>query len=89
MKNFIVILLSMTIMFVLINYLTYGSRINGAFNQKISYIFYSWEHSLSVLYPLALVFGVIAAKIQLVKNNTMGALYSFGYTNKRLLLPIL
>lgn len=89
LKNFIVILLGMTIMFVLINYLTYGSRINGAFNQKISYIFYSWEHSLSVLYPLALVFGVIAAKMQLVKNNTMGALYSFGYTNKRLLLPIL
>ncbi len=89
LKNFIVILLGITIMFVLINYLTYGSRISGAFNQKISYIFYSWEHSLSVLYPLALVFGVIATKIQLVKNNTMGALYSFGYTNKRLFLPIL
>ncbi|KIM04318.1 MAG: hypothetical protein KN64_08315 [Sulfurovum sp. AS07-7] len=89
LKNFIVILLSITIMFVLINYLTYGSRISGAFNQKISYIFYSWEYSLSILYPLALVFGVIATKIQLVKNNTMSALYSFGYTNKRLLLPIL
>lgn len=89
LKNFIVILLGITVMFVLINYLTYGSRINGAFNQKISYIFYSWEHALSVLYPLALVFGVIATKIQLVKSNTMGALYSFGYTNKRLLLPIL
>ncbi|MDD5358981.1 MAG: LptF/LptG family permease [Sulfurovaceae bacterium] len=89
LKNFIVILLGMTIMFVLINYLTYGSRINGAFNQKISYMFYSWEHSLSILYPLALVFGVITTKIQLVKSNTMGALYSFGYTNKRLLLPIL
>jgi lipopolysaccharide export system permease protein len=89
LKNFIVILLGITIMFVLINYMTYGSRISGAFNQKISYIFYSWEHSLSVLYPLALVFGVIATKIQLVKNNTMGALYSFGYTNKRLFLPIL
>lgn len=88
-KNFVVILLAITIMFVLINYLTYGSSINGAFNQKISYMFYSWEHSLSILYPLALVFGAIATKTQLVKNNTMGALYSFGYTNKRLLLPIL
>lgn len=88
-KNFIVILLGVTAMFVLINYLTYGSRINGAFNQKISYMFYSWEHSLSILYPLALVFGAIATKVQFVKNSTMGAMYSFGYTNKRLLLPVL
>jgi lipopolysaccharide export system permease protein len=89
LKNFITMLLGITVMFVMINYLTYGTRINGAFNQKISYIFYSWEHSLAILYPLALVFGAIATKVQFIKNNTMGALYSFGYTNKSLILPIL
>ncbi|MDD5406902.1 MAG: LptF/LptG family permease [Sulfurovaceae bacterium] len=88
-KNFLALLSGMSFMFVLIDYLGYTNRINGSTNQHIMYAYYSWQGALALLYPLALVFAVIVTNMSLVKNNTMGALHSFGYSKRRLFAPIL
>lgn len=87
-KNFLAILFGMSFMFVLIDYLGYANKIQGATNQHITYLFYAWQGALALLYPLALVFAVIVTKMSLVRNNTMGALHSFGYSKRRLFTPI-
>ncbi len=87
-KNFLVILLGMSFMFVLIDYLGHANKISGSTNQLIMYVYYIWQSSLTMLYPLALVFAVIVTKMNLVKNNTMGALHSFGYSKRTLFAPI-
>ena len=87
-KNFLVILLGMSLMFVLIDYLGHANKVSGSTNQLIMYVYYIWQSSLTMLYPLALVFAVIVTKMNLVKNNTMGALHSFGYSKRTLFAPI-
>lgn len=87
-KNFLSILSGLSLMFVLIDYLGYSTQINGSINQQIMYAYYTWQSSLVMLYPLALVFAVIVTKMNLVKNNTMGALHSFGYGKRTLFTPI-
>lgn len=88
-KNVLVILIGLSFIFALIDYLNVANEIKGSANQHILYIYYVTQKALSVVYPLALVFAVIMTKISMVKQNTIGALHSFGYTKIRLLTPIL
>lgn len=88
-KNVLAILVGLSFVFALIDYLNSASEIKGSANQHILYIYYVAQKALSVVYPLALIFGAIMTKSSMVKQNTIGALHSFGYTKSRLLTPIL
>lgn len=87
-NNLLAILFGLSFAFAAIDYFQYAQELNTSSNYKILYIFYMWQEALGMLYPLAIVFAVIMTKLALVKNNTMGALHAFGYTKKRLFLPI-
>ncbi len=88
-KNLLAILFGISFAFASIDYFQHVQKLDVSSNYKILYIFYMWQEALGLLYPLAIVFAVIMTKIALVKNNTMGALHAFGYSKKRLLVPLL
>lgn len=88
-KNLLAILFGLAFAFAAIDYFQHVQRLNVAGNYKILYIFYMWQESLGLVYPLAIVFGLIMTKLSLVKNNTMGALHAFGYSKKKLLVPFM
>ena len=83
-----IILLGLSFTFAIIDYFQRMQQVDIAGNYKILYIFYMWQESLGLLYPLAIVFALIMTKISLIKNNTMGAFHAFGYSKKKLLLPL-
>jgi len=88
-KNIAVILFGLSLLFSSIDYLQQIHKLDIPTNAKISYIFYKWEESLGMLYPLALVFALIMTKLSLVKNANMVALHAFGYGKRRLIVPFL
>jgi lipopolysaccharide export system permease protein len=87
-KNLFAILFGLSFAFATIDYFQHVQKLEVATNYKILYIFYMWQEALALLYPLAIVFAVIMTKLSLVKNNTMGALHAFGYSKKRLFIPL-
>ncbi len=88
-KNLFAILFGLSFAFAAIDYFQHVQKLEVATNYKILYIFYMWQEALGLLYPLAIVFAVIMTKLSLVKNNTMGAFHAFGYSKKRLFVPLL
>lgn len=89
LKNFLFILLGLTSAFATINYFQNAFLLQKGFNNQLLYIYYVSQEAFDILYPLALVFAAIMSKISLIKNNTLGALYSFGYSKRDVLLPFL
>jgi len=89
LKNLFAILFGLSFAFASIDYFQHIQSLNVSGNYKILYIFYMWQEALGLLYPLAIVFGLIMTKLALVKQNTMGAFHAFGYSKKRLLTPIM
>jgi len=88
-KNLFSILFGLSFAFAAIDYFQHISELDVSGNYIILYIFYMWQEALGLLYPLAIVFALIMTKLSLVKNNTMGALHAFGYSKKRLLIPLM
>ena len=87
LKNLFSVLFGLSFAFAAMDYFQYSQGLHS-FSFKILYVFYMWQEALGLLYPLAIVFALIMTKLSLVKNNTMGALHAFGYTKKRLVLPM-
>jgi len=88
-KNLFSILFGLSLAFATIDYFQHIGQLDVSGNYKILYVFYMWQEALGLLYPLAIVFALIVTKLALVKNNTMGALHAFGYSKKRLLMPLM
>jgi len=87
-KNLLAILFGLSFAFAAMDYFQYAQELQVAWNYKILYIFYMWEQALGLLFPLAIVFALIMTKLSLVKSNTMAVLHAFGYTKRRLLVPL-
>jgi len=89
LKNLLAILFGLSFAFAAIDYFQHVQALSVSSNYKILYIFYMWQEALGMLYPLALVFALIMTKLALVKQHTMAALHAFGYSQKKLLAPLL
>jgi lipopolysaccharide export system permease protein len=87
-KNLLAILFGLSFSFAIIDYFQHVDELSVTVNYKVLYIFYMWQEALGLLYPLAIVFAAIMTKLSLVKSNTMGALHAFGYSKRRLFLPL-
>ncbi len=87
-KNLLAILFGLSTTFAVIDYFQHIHKLDVSSNYQILYIFYMWQESLGMLYPLAIVFALIMTKLNMVKSNTMGAFHAFGYNKKRLFLPL-
>jgi len=88
-KNFLAILMGLTLSFSIINYFQNAFLLEKGFNNQILYIYYISQEALSTLYPLAIIFSAIITKINFIKNNTMVSMYSFGYSKKDIIFPFL
>ena len=87
-KNLILILLGLTLSVTAIDYLDNGGRIIAGNNQKILYAFYTWEYMLTQFYPIVIIFATTVTYLSLVGKNVLVSLLSFGYSKKKLFLPM-
>ncbi|WP_201352542.1 LptF/LptG family permease [Hydrogenimonas urashimensis] len=89
LKYFFIIAFALSFLFAGLDYLQHlGSKLNG-FNIKVLYLFYKGSYALDLLFPLALVFAMIAAKVVLIRSNALLSFYALGYSKKQVLTPFI
>ncbi|RXI28634.1 LptF/LptG family permease [Aliarcobacter trophiarum] len=89
LKNFIIILLSLEIFFVGIDFLQNFKSLPQSANLQLLYIFYNGFFTLTLTLPLSIVFAWITTLIILIKNNEYVAFYSLGAKKGDIFLPVL
>ena len=86
-KNFLMILLAITMAVTLVDYLQHSDRLTGTLNQTLMYMTYTWMSTVTRFYPLAIVFAATVTYMSLVSSNTLVSMLSFGYSKQRLFWP--
>ncbi len=87
LRNFLILIISLSLAVVFIDYLQNSQKLHVGLNRKILYIFYTWEYTLALIYPLVVLMALAWTHISFIYNNVFVALFSFGYSRRRLLLP--
>jgi len=86
LKNILIILLGLSGLFTGLDFLMHSSSL-PSFNVKVLYAFFEWEEALSLLFPLAIVFGGIWTTISFIKQNYIASMYALGVTRRELFKP--
>jgi lipopolysaccharide export system permease protein len=86
LKNMLIIMMGLSGLFAGLDFLMNASSL-PSFNVKVLYVFFKWQEALSLLFPLAIVFGGVWTKISFIKQNSISAMYSLGVTRKELFKP--
>ena len=86
-KYFLSVLLFLLFFFVFIDFMVNRGKLPDSINIQILYIFYRSVSSAILLYPLALLFSMLATIVFLIKQNELIAYFSLAYSPKKLLLP--
>jgi lipopolysaccharide export system permease protein len=87
-KNFIIVLISLEIFFVGIDFLQKYDDLPNSANLQLLYILYNSFFTLTLTLPLSLVFGWIITIVIMVKTNEMVASQSLGVGNRQIFMPI-
>ncbi|MDD2895388.1 MAG: LptF/LptG family permease [Aliarcobacter sp.] len=86
--NFIIVLISLEIFFVGIDFLQNFKSIPHSANLQILYVLYMAFFTLTITLPLSIVFGWIVTLVVFIKNNEFVAFNALGATNKKIILPV-
>ena len=86
LRYFIIIATALTFLFSGLDYMQSAPQLNG-FNIKILYLFYKSMYALNLLFPIALVFAMIIAKMALIRSNALVSFYALGYSKRAILAP--
>ena len=86
LKHFFIIAFALAFFFAGLDYMQNASKLNG-FNIKVLYLFYKGSYALNLLFPIALVFSMIVAKMALIRSNALVSFYALGYSKKAVLRP--
>ena len=89
LMNFIIVLISLEIFFVGIDFLQNFKSIPHSANLQILYVLYMSFFTLTITLPLSIVFGWIVTLVVFIKNNEFVAFNALGATNKKIILPII
>jgi lipopolysaccharide export system permease protein len=89
LKNFIIVLVSLELFFVGIDFLQNFKDVPRSANLQLLYILYNAFFTLTLTLPLSLVFGWIITLILLIKNNEFVAFLSLGVRPKNIYFPII
>ncbi|MEA3513539.1 MAG: LptF/LptG family permease [Campylobacterota bacterium] len=89
LKYFFIILLSLEIFFVGIDFLQIIHKLPDSANLQLLYILYNAFFTLTIALPLSLVFGWIVILTSLIKNNELVSFYALGISEVKLLKPII
>jgi len=86
-KNFLILLLGLSLAVVLIDFLQHASKLHGGINQKVLYMYYTWEEMLALIYPLVILFALAWTQINFINRNIFVAFFSFGYSRREMFRP--
>ncbi len=87
-KYFLLIIVGLSLFFIAIDFMQNGKEIPTSVNLQILYFYYKFLYATSILFPISLIFGAILTLTKLLKDNSLIALYSIGYSDKDVLTPI-
>lgn len=87
--NFIIVLISLEIFFVGIDFLQNFKSIPHSANLQILYVLYMTFFTLTITLPLSIVFGWIVTLVVFIRNNEFVAFNALGATNKKIILPVI
>jgi len=87
-KNFIIVLFGMVFIISLIDFLQHLGSISG-FNRALLYFYYTFNNTLTLLYPIAMVFAAIMTLSNFLYKNYLLVLASFGYSRYFIIRPFL
>ncbi len=88
LKNFIIVLVSLEIFFVGIDYLQNFKNIPDSANLQLLYIFYNAFFTLTLALPLSIIFAWVVTLVIFIRNNEFVAFNSLGASIKDILNPI-
>jgi len=87
LKYFVVILAALSAFMVGFDFMENSSKLPSSANLVMIYLVYKTFYAIDMLLPLALVFGMIATKVFLIRSNALVAFYSIGYSKNDVLKP--
>ncbi len=87
LKYFAVILFAFILFSVGFDYMGVATKLPDSANLVLMYIVYKVFYSIDMLLPLTLIFAMIATKVSFIRNNTLVAFYSLGYSKVDILKP--
>ena len=87
LKYFAVILFAFILFSVGFDYMGVATKLPESANLVVMYIVYKVFYSIDMLLPLTLIFAMIATKVSFIRNNTLVAFYSLGYSKVDILKP--
>jgi len=88
-KNFLLILFSLSFFFVIIDLIANYSKLPQSSNLQVLYVYYTVLYSVDIFYPLALVFGFLLTFYYMIKFNEIVSFYSLGFLKTKILRPFL
>ncbi len=87
LKYFLLILVALILFMVGFDYMSKADSLAKSANLVMIYLTYQTFFAIEMLLPLSLVFGMIAAKIYLIRSNALVSFYSLGYSRIDVLKP--
>ncbi|MEA3553433.1 MAG: LptF/LptG family permease [Campylobacterota bacterium] len=87
-KYFFIILLSLELFFIGIDFLQNLSKLPASANLQLLYLLYNSFFTLTITLPLSLVFAWIVTLTVFIKNNELVSFYALGIPQKKIITPI-
>lgn len=89
LKFFLLTLISLELIYTIIDFLQNQHRIPSSANMQTLYIFYSSLNTLNYIVPLSILLALITTSYSLLKTNRLIAFSTLGYSKKEILKPFL
>ena len=87
--NFIIVLISLELFFVGIDFLQNFKNLPESANLQLLYILYNGFFTLTLALPLSIVFGWVISLVIFIKNNEFVAFNALGSTRKEIFRPVI
>ncbi len=88
LKSFLIVLVSLELFFVGIDFFQNAKNLPDSANLQLLYLFYNSFFTLTLTLPLSLVFGWILTLVILIKGNELVALVSLGVSKNKIYSPV-
>jgi lipopolysaccharide export system permease protein len=89
LKSFSIIFFALVMFYIGVDYMQKYSSLPDSANLHVLYMFYNGYQAISFLLPLSVVFGFVAFMLRLIKSNEFTIIYSLGYKQRDIIVPIL
>ncbi len=87
-KYFFLILFALVLFFVGLDFLQALKSLPKSANLQVLYLLFRTFHGIDVLFPVSIVFAMIALKVHLIRSNELVAFYALGYSKRDMIKPL-